>query len=62
VGVPTHPPADDGGSWRQATAGGIGRYGGWVALGFFLVIMLTIIWIIVGILLILNLDQKLSTK
>jgi hypothetical protein len=62
VGVPKHPPADAGGSWRQATAGGIGRYGGWFALGFFLVIMLTIIWIIVGILLILNLDQKLSTK
>ena len=50
-----------GGSWGQATAGGAGRYG-WAALGFILVITLIIIWIIVGILLILNLYRKLSLK
>jgi len=50
------------GSWGQATAGGAGRYGGWAALGFILVITLIIVWIIVGILLILNLYRKLSTK
>jgi len=51
-----------GGSWGQATAGGAGRYGGWAALGFILVIILIIIWTIVGILLIFNLYRKLSTK
>ena len=52
----------DGGSWRQATAGGIRRYTGWAALGFILVISLIIVWIIVGTLLIHNLYRKLSTK
>ena len=51
-----------GGTWGQATAGGAGRYGGWAALGFILVIILIIIWTIVGILLIFNLYRKLSTK
>jgi hypothetical protein len=51
-----------GGTWGQASAGGAGRYGGWAALGFALVIILIIIWIIVGILLILHLYRKLSIK
>jgi hypothetical protein len=51
-----------GGSWGQPTAGGAGRYGGWAALGFILVITLIIVWIIVGILLIFNLYRKLSIK
>jgi hypothetical protein len=51
-----------GGSRGQATAGGSGRYGGWAALGFILVITLLIVWIIVGILLIFNLFRKLSPK
>jgi hypothetical protein len=51
-----------GGSWGQATAGGAGRYGGWAALGFILIIILIVVWIIVGILLIFNLYRKLSTK
>ena len=50
-----------GGAWGQSTAGGAGR-SGWIALGFILVIVLIIIWIVVGILLILNLYRKLSTK
>jgi hypothetical protein len=51
-----------GGSRGQATAGGAGRYCGWVALGFILIITLIIVWIIVGILLIFNLYRKLSAK
>ena len=50
-----------GGSWGQATAGEAGR-SGWAALGFILIILLIIIWIIVGILLIFSLYRKLSTK
>jgi uncharacterized membrane protein len=47
--------------WGQGSVAGAGMYG-WAAGGFVLVIILIIIWIIVGILLILNLYRKLSAK
>jgi disulfide bond formation protein DsbB len=61
LGTASCPMVGMMGGWGQTAAGGAGR-SGWAALGFILVIILTIIWIVVGILLILNLYRKLSTK
>jgi hypothetical protein len=54
-------------SYNQGMMGGVRDSGsaashGWAVLGFILVVILIIIWIFVGILLILNLYRKLSTK
>lgn len=49
------------GNWGPVSATGAGMYG-LVAVGCALVIILIITWIIVGILLILTLYKKLSTK